>query len=183
VDQNSLIKALAFALGVVMLVAVCWGAFKAVTEAKADNQQIEMVETLDTDVALAQTIDSLEAQWNRRVSYRFGIDQDPLFLGRVLVGFSYGGKGFRELDEGNQPRLSATVDVANDRPMAIIKLTGKSHVVRVGDTFGDGYVVKDIQQKMVVLDRNGQTMRLVNTPLELPTDQDSPRSYDSMNER
>lgn len=182
-DQNSLIKAFAFALGVVLLVAVCWGAFKAVTEARADDRKVEMVETLDTDVTLAQTIDSLEANWNRRLGYHFRVDQDPLFLGRVLSGFSYKGKGFREIDEGNSPRLSATVDVANDRPMAIIKLMGKSHVVQIGDTFGDGYYVKDIEQMKVVLDRNGKTMTLVNTPLELPADQGSPRSYDSMNER
>ena len=86
-DQNSLIKAFAFALGVVLLVAVCWGAFKAVTEARADDRKVEMVETLDTDVTLAQTIDSLEANWNRRLGYHFRVDQDPLFLGRVLSGF------------------------------------------------------------------------------------------------
>jgi hypothetical protein len=170
VDRDSLFRALAFILGVVLVVELAWGTYKAVTIANTDFNSVETVETLDTDVVLANKIDSLEANWERRRAYHFKVDQDPLYLGRVIIGFTYSAQGYNELDEGGVPRLSATVDVTNDKPMAIIKYLGKSHVVKVGDTIGDGYVVGDIQRQEVKLRRNGKTITLQNQPIGGPVD-------------
>jgi hypothetical protein len=165
VDQNSIIRALAFVLGVVLILELGWGTYQAVTIAQTDFSNVETVETLDTDVALANTIDSLEANWARRLSYHFNVDQDPLFLGRVVMGFTYGTQGFKEFDEGGVPRLSATVAVNNESPVAIIKYMGKSYVLRTGDTFGDGYEVRSIDKEEVVLRKNGKPLTLHNQPL------------------
>lgn len=164
-DQNSLIRALAFVLGVVLLMELSWGAYKAITVARTNVQNTEAVETLDTDVALANTIDSLEAHWNRRLSYNFKVDQDPLYIGRVVSGFTYGNIGYKEYDEGGAPRLSATVAVFDEDPMAIIKYMGKSYVLRVGDKFGEGFVVSDIKVKSVTLYKNGNKLTLYNQPM------------------
>ncbi|MCP4581407.1 MAG: hypothetical protein GY839_07290 [candidate division Zixibacteria bacterium] len=166
-DLNSIIRALAFVLAVVLIAELSWGTYKAVTVAKTEYGKAETVETLDSDIALAGTIDSLEANWNRRLKYRFIVDQDPLYIGRVIAGFSYGKAGFQEFDEGSAPRLSATVAVFNEKPMAIIKFMGKSHVLTEGDHFGDDneYVVVDIQVKEVEIRKNGKSITLLNTPI------------------
>jgi hypothetical protein len=166
VDYNSLIRSLAVILGVILLVAVTWGAFKAVTEAKADYSPAYGIETLDTDIALATTIDSLEAHWNRRLNYSFKVDQDPLFLGRVIQDFSYAKLGFKERQERTEVRLSATIILPNELPMAIIKYEGKSLVLQEGDKFGDGYVVKRIRTKEVDLSKSGKSMTLETRPLD-----------------
>ncbi len=181
-DQNSLIRAMAFVLGVILLLAVAWGAFKAVTEAKADYSPLDAVETLDTDLALAQTIDSLEAHWNRRLNYHFEVEQDPLFLGRVVSGFSYKDKGFREFDEGGEPRLSATVTAINDSSAAIIKYLGKSIVLQVGDRFGEGYVVEEIKEKEVILTKSGRRIILYSKPIETLWKEDSRRGSFNLDE-
>jgi hypothetical protein len=178
VDQNSLIRALAFMLGVVLLLELSWGAYKAVTVARTTVKNTEAVETLDTDAALSNTIDSLEAHWNRRLSYNFKVEQDPLFLGRVVTGFAYNNIGYKEFDEGGVPRLSATVAVFDEEPMAIIKYMGKSYVLQTGDKFGDGYVVSDIKVKSVTLYKNGKKMTLFNKPIGgAYADEDQQGSY------
>jgi len=183
VDHKSLSRALAFILGVVLLAVVSWGAFKSVTEARADLDTTGNIETLDTDVALAATIDSLESHWNSRINYHFSVKQDPLFLGRVVAGFSYAKQGFRELDEGESLRLTATVTINDDFPMAIIKFQGKSYVVRVGDIFGKLYEVKDIQEKKVILSMKGKKIILKNKPLGIPQSEYSLQGALYSNER
>jgi hypothetical protein len=56
--------------------------------------------------------------------------------------------------------------------MAIVKYNGKSYVLKVGDSFGDGYIVKDIQEKKVVLNRKGKNITLYNKPINKPLDED-----------
>jgi hypothetical protein len=182
VDYNSLTKTIAFILGALLLVAVSWGAFKAVTEAKADYTETNTIETLDTDVALANTIDSLESHWNRRLNYHFNVQQDPLFLGRVIQDFSYAKRGFKELDEGDDLRLSATIILPNDSPRAIIKYRGKSLVLGQGEKFGSNYVIKEIETKKVVLNKNGQNITLHNKPVELEFQQEGRQSPAPANE-
>lgn len=167
-DKNSILRAISFVLSVLVIMVVSWSAFRAVTEANATKTaQSQSLITLDTDSSLAETIDSLEANWRRRVAYKFNVKQDPLYLGRVLTNFSYARAGFREAQEDTEMRLSATV--IDDHPKAIIKYRGKSHVVMKGGTLGDGYVVTDIQEKTVVLSRGGETIVLKNTPLPQET--------------
>jgi len=172
---------LAFVLGVILFVAVSWGAFKAVTEAKADSGKFEGVQTLDSDIALANVIDSLEAHWNSRISYHFSVPQDPLFLGRVIAGYSYAKVGVRETQEDDL-RLSATAILPDESSMAIIKYDGKSLVLKTGDRFGANYVVEEIQEKTVVLNRNGQRVVLHTKALAEETAQPSENLYENPNE-
>jgi hypothetical protein len=158
-------------VGVVLVLELAWGTYKAITISRADYTEAKTVETLDSDAALANVIDSLEANWERRRAYRFRVDQDPLYMGRAILGFTYNSQGYKEVDEGGVPRLSATVDVVNDKPMAIIKYMGKSHVLKEGDTFGDGYRVENIQRQQVTLRRNGKTITLQNQPVGGPVEE------------
>jgi hypothetical protein len=166
VDRTSLIRALAFVLGVALLLAVGWGAFKAVSEAHTINQnqsKNDNTTTLDSDSSLALVIDSLESNWKRRVNYNFSVSQDPLNLSRTIVGYSYNRAGYREIEEDTEFRLSATV--VDDHPKAIIKYQGKSHVVKIGDMIGEGYYVQRIGAKSAVLAKGGQTIFLQNKAL------------------
>jgi hypothetical protein len=172
VDKTSLIRALAFVLGVTLLLAVGWGAFKAVSEARAEDQNRDMTITLDTDSSLVMVIDSLESKWNKRVNYRFSVNQDPLYLGRSIIGYTYNRAGYRELEEDTEFRLSATVIDAN--PFAIIKYQGRSNIVKVGAMIGDGYIVQRIEAKTVVLSKGGQSIYLQNKALPLPPDEAMP---------
>jgi hypothetical protein len=167
VDKASLIRALAFVLGVALILAVGWGAFKVISEGRAmDQSQGTGTVTLDTDTSLALVIDSLESNWKRRVNYVFSVDQDPLNLSRTIVGYTYTKSGFRELEEDTEFRLSATV--IDDHPKAIIKYQGKSHVVKVGDLVGEGYYVQRIEAKSAILAKGGQTIFLQNKALPAP---------------
>jgi hypothetical protein len=162
----------AFVLGVVLFFVVSWGAFKAVQEKRAINQNADAAQTLDSDSSLVLTIDSLETNWNRRVKYQFAVTQDPLYLGRVVSNFSYARVGYKEIEEDSELRLSATV--IDDHPKAIIKYRGKSNVVQVGDKLGDGYIVQNIKEKIVVLNRGGQTVILQNKGLANLEDTSTP---------
>jgi len=176
VDKNSIIKAISFVLSVLVILVVGWSAFKAVTEVSAAKaMRSAAFVTLDTDSSLAITIDSLEANWQRRVAYKFGVKQDPLYLGRVLANFSYARAGYRESVEDMELRLSATV--IDDNPKAIIKYRGKSNVVRPGDSLGDGYVVKEIREKTVILSRGGVEITLKNMPLPRETTPEEGAQY------
>jgi hypothetical protein len=172
VDKNSIIRAIAFVLGVLSFFVVSWGAFKAVSNSRTINVQNDAAQTLDSDSSLTLTIDSLEANWNRRVTYQFAVTQDPLYMGRVITNFSYARVGFKESEEDADLRLSATV--IDDHPKAIIKCRGKSNVVQVGDKLEDGYIVQNIKEKTVVLTRGGQTVVLQNKALPSVDDISTP---------
>ena len=178
-DQNSIIKALAFVLGVGLVIMLAWGTYKAVTIYQTDFSNVETVESLDSNQDLVDVIESLESNWEKRRAYRFKIDQDPLYLGRALIGFSYASQGFMEFDEGGVPRLSATVAVQDGNPMAIIKYSGRSHVLQTGDKFGDGYQVQSIGNQQVTVRKNGKTITLQNQPVGGPLEEDLQNSYHS----
>jgi hypothetical protein len=170
VDRTSLIRALAFVLGVALILALGWGAFKVLNEARAINQDKSAnTTTLDSDSSLALVIDSLESNWKRRVDYNFSVGQDPLNLSRTIVGYTYTKAGYREMEEDTEFRLSATV--IDNHPKAIIKYQGKSHVVKVGDLVGDGFYVQRIEAKSATLARGGQTMYLQNKALPTPMEE------------
>ena len=172
-DKTSLIRALAFILGVALFLLVVWGAFKAVSEARELKRSQETdATTLDADTSLALVIDSLEDNWKRRVNYRFAVDQDPLNMSRTVVGYTYNRAGYREMEEDTEFRLSATV--IDENPKAIIKYQGKSHVVKAGDLVGDGYYVQRIEAKSAVIARGGQTIYLENKALPAPPDEMAP---------
>lgn len=176
-DKTSLIRALAFILGVTLFLFVVWGAFKAVSEARELKQNQETnTTTLDADSSLALVIDSLEDNWKRRVNYRFAVDQDPLNMSRTVIGYTYNRAGYAEMEEDTEFRLSATV--IDDQPKAIIKYQGKSHVVKTGDLIGDGYYVQRIEAKSAIITRGGQTIYLENKALPAPPDEMVPIDED-----
>ena len=119
--------------------------------------------TLEENIALRATIDTLEAMWNDRQNYVFNVAQDPLHLGRVIKNFEYSKAGKYETEEEDVIRLSATV--IDDNPKAIIKYGGKSYVVQVGDTIGENFKVLKIEKMQVILDNRGKRMALVNKPI------------------
>lgn len=116
--------------------------------------------TLDENVALKATIDTLEAMWSERQGRYFSVSQDPLHLGRVIKNFTYARSGASELEEDTEIRLSATV--IDENPKAIIKYSGKSYVVQEGDVIGKSYRVLKIEKMQVVLDNRGKRLVLVN---------------------
>lgn len=119
--------------------------------------------TLEENIALKATIDTLETMWNDRQNYVFNVAQDPLHLGRVIKDFEYARAGKFEAEEEDVIRLSATV--IDDNPKAIIKYGGKSYVVQVGDMIGKNYKVLKIEKMQVILDNRGKRMALVNKPI------------------
>ena len=118
--------------------------------------------TLDANNNLRATLDTLETVWENRQNFRFGLGQDPLFLGRVIKDFAYDAQG-REAEEESAIRLSATV--VDDNPKAIIKYHGKSYVVQAGDYIGDTYRVVKIEERQVVLDNRGKRLVLISKPV------------------
>jgi type II secretory pathway component PulC len=164
VNQNSLIKGLAVVLGLALVALIGYSIFKVYYT--TPSQQVDVTgtsATLDENLALKETIDSLEALWSRRQDYVFRVSQDPLHLGRVIKDFRYERTGNSESDEDRVLRLSATV--IDENPKAIIKYRGKSYVVQTGDVIENRYKVLEIEKMQVILENNGKRVALVAKPV------------------
>lgn len=163
-NQSSLIKGLAVILGLALVALIGYSMFKVYYDLPARSADATgSSATLDENLALKETIDSLEALWNRRQDYVFSVSQDPLHLGRVIKDFQYARTGKSESDEDLVLRLSATV--IDDNPKAIIKYRGKSYVVQTGDMIENQYKVLEIDKMQVILDNNGKRVALVAKPV------------------
>lgn len=163
-NQESIFRGLA-AIAVIALVAfIGFSIFKVYYEAPGrQHDRVVASVTLEENIALKATIDTLETMWNDRQNYVFKVAQDPLHLGRVIKNFEYAKAGKLESEEEDVIRLSATV--IDDNPKAIIKYSGKSYVVQVGDTIGKNFKVLKIEKMQVILDNRGKRMALVNKPI------------------
>lgn len=163
-NQESIFRGLA-AIAVTALVAfIGFSIFKVYYEAPGrQHDGVVASVTLEENVALKATIDTLETIWNDRQNFVFGVAQDPLHLGRVIKNFEYAKAGKYETEEEDVIRLTATV--IDDNPKAIIKYSGKSYVVQVGDTIGKNFKVLKIEKMQVILDNRGKRMALVNKPI------------------
>ena len=89
-NRDSIIKGLAIltAIGLVLFVgySIVWMLMNSARqELRAEGSEPA---TLDANVTLKSTIDSLEIIWQNTQSHRFAVSQDPLFLGRVIKGFT-----------------------------------------------------------------------------------------------
>ncbi|OGC90278.1 MAG: hypothetical protein A2W25_05895 [candidate division Zixibacteria bacterium RBG_16_53_22] len=165
-NRDSIIKGLAIltAIGLVLFVgySIVWMLMNSARqELRAEGSEPA---TLDANVTLKSTIDSLEIIWQNTQSHRFAVSQDPLFLGRVIKGFTYASAGYKETDEEDRIRLTATV--VDDNPKAIIKYNGKSYVVQVGGWLEKAYRVTSIEEKQVVLEGGAGRLVLVNKPIQ-----------------
>lgn len=163
-NQSSLIKGLAVLMGLALVALIGYSIFKVYYE--TPSRQVDVggsSATLDENLALKETIDSLETLWSRRQSYVFSVSQDPLHLGRVIKDFQYERTGKLESDEDQVLRLSATV--IDENPKAIIKYRGKSYVVQTGDVIENRYKVLEIEKMQVILENNGKRVALVTKPV------------------
>jgi hypothetical protein len=166
VNRDSIFRGLAVLTAIVLvlfvgflLVNTFFGFSKKELRAETDTQV-----TLDSNDALKAAIDSLETSWQKIQGYTFQVGQDPLHLGRVIKDFSYAKAGFKETEEEDNIRLTATVVDAN--PKAIIKYRGKSYVVQIGDMIEQSYRVVSIDKKQVVLSSGASRVVLVNKPIQ-----------------
>ncbi len=160
-NQESIFKALTVIAVLALIGLVAYSAFILYYKVPARNQaRVGEPATLDENLALKATIDTLETMWKERQQYGFYVDQDPLHLGRVIKDFKYVSEGLQDGQEESEIRLSATV--IDDNPKAIIKYNGKSYVVQAGDRIGTAYRVLKIEKMQVILDNQGKRMVLEN---------------------
>ena len=165
-NRDSIIKGLTVLVAVVLVVFLGFSIVKTILNSTQDEMKVEdnAPVTLDSNAALKATIDSLETSWQDVQNYSFKVNQDPLHLGRVLANFAYKKEGFKEMEEEEGIRLTATV--VDDHPKAIIKFRGKSYVVQDGESIENIYRVVDISKKQVVLESAGGRLVLTNKPVK-----------------
>lgn len=162
-NQESIFKGLAVITATALIVFIGYSLFRVYYGAsRQQHTGVGASVTLEENIALKATIDTLEAMWNDRQEYVFRVAQDPLHLARVIKDFEYARTGKYETEEEDIIRLSATV--IDDNPKAIIKYGGKSYVVQAGDMIGKNYKVLKIEKMQVILDNRGKRMALVNKP-------------------
>lgn len=162
-NQESIFKGLAAIAVLALLALIGVSSFKVYYGVPGQQGNVSASATLEENIALKATIDTLEMMWKDRQNYVFRVSQDPLHLGRVIKNFKYSRAGKLESEEEDVIRLTATV--IDDNPKAIIKYSGKSYVVQVGDTIGKNFKVLKIEKMQVILDNRGKRMALVNKPL------------------
>lgn len=165
-NRDSIIKGLAVLTAIILVLfvgySIVWMLMNSARqELRADGSESA---TLDANSTLKSTIDSLEVIWQNTQGRRFAVAQDPLYLGRVIKDFTYAQKGYKESDEEDRIRLTATV--VDDNPKAIIKYNGKSYVVQVGGWLEKAYRVASIEERQVVLEGGGGRLVLVNKPIQ-----------------
>ncbi len=170
-NWESLIKGLAVLSAIALVAFIGFAAYTVFLDIPKNFAEVQddMPITLDANTNLKATLDTLETVWEERQRFRFRLKQDPLFLGRVIKGFTYAANAGGESEEDSPIRLTATV--VDENPKAIIKYLGKSFVVQAGDYIGKDFKVLKIEKKQVVLDNKGKKLILINKPiLELNED-------------
>lgn len=164
-NWESLIKGLAVLAAIGLIAFLGFSVYKAYYDIPRDFTQTDYNApvTLESDNNLRATLDTLEIVWENRQNFNFRLNQDPLFLGRVIKDYTYETQKGVETEEDNTLRLSATV--IDENPKAIIKYLGKSYVVQAGDFVGQVYRVVKIEEKQVILDNRGKKLVLINKPV------------------
>ncbi len=165
-NRDSIIKGLAVLTAIILVLFVGYSIVWITMNSARRELRVENTgsATLDANSELKATIDTLEVTWQETQSRRFAVDQDPLYLGRVIKDFRLTQAGSQESEEEDRIRLTATV--VDDNPKAIIKYNGRSYVVQVGGWLEKAYRVASISEKQVVLEGGGSRIVLVNKPVE-----------------
>ncbi len=165
-NRDSIIKGLAGLAAVIAVLFVCFVVVKLYLNEHDKGLRAETAApvTLDANDALKATIDTLETSWQAIQDYTFRAVQDPLYLGRVIKDFTYKSAGFKEMEEEEDIRLTATVVDAN--PKAIIKFRNKSYVVKTGEDIEKIYRVVSIAEKQVVLQSPSGRIVLYSKPVQ-----------------
>ena len=164
-NWESLIKGLAVLAVAGLLIFLGFSVYKVFYNIPQNFSEAEevMPVSLDANSGLKASLDTLETVWENRQNFRFSLNQDPLFLGRVIKDFTYEAATGVESEEDRTIRLSATV--IDDNPKAIIKYLGKSYVVQAGDPIGNDYIVIKIEKMQVELDNKGKRLVLISKPV------------------
>ncbi|MDK9699150.1 MAG: hypothetical protein OEM52_03220 [bacterium] len=132
-----------------------------ISRLRAEN---EILKVVGTDANLQKKVEKLESDLRARMAlvYKQG-ERDPLDLIQVVRTRQFLQKlGIKEtLEDNNKMRLCATLVGDDGVRSAIIKLGGRSTIVRPGDQF-NGYNVGSITERQMVLERGGAKITLVN---------------------
>jgi type II secretory pathway component PulC len=124
-----------------------------------------------SDPQLSETVSVLENELQERLNYEFSIKHDPLDLTQVIHGRRFLAQlGFQEsIESQTKMRLSCTV--MSEKPAAVIKFQGRSHVLRIGDDLG-GYRLAEVRAEHCVLTRAGERLTLATEKSPESMDQD-----------
>ena len=128
---------------------------------KLENQ---VLSTVGSDTRLQKQVEKLEKDLRDRMDlvYKQG-DRDPLDLIQVVRTRAFLQKlGIKEtLEENNKMRLCATLVGDDGIRYGIIKLGGRSTIVKPGDSYS-GYSVASISERQLVLEHGGAKVTLMN---------------------
>lgn len=165
-NRDSIVRGLAVLAAIVLALFVAYSIVWIMLSSSRKELRTEGAETatLDVNAELKSTIDSLEVAWQNIQNHKFTISQDPLYLGRVVKDFKFAQAGYKETEEEQTIRLTATV--IDDNPKAIIKYNGKSYVVQVGGWLEKAYRIVSIEERQVVLEGAGGRRVLYNKPVQ-----------------
>jgi hypothetical protein len=113
-----------------------------------------------SDPQLSETVSVMESELQERLNYEFSITHDPLDLTQVIHGRRFLAQlGFQEsIESQTKMRLSCTVMA--EKPAAVIKFQGRSHILRIGDDLG-GYRLAEVRAERCVMTRAGERLTLV----------------------
>jgi len=132
-----------------------------ITQFKLENQTLA---TVGSDPRLHKQVEKLEKDLHERMElvYTQG-ERDPLDLIQVVRTRAFLQKlGIKEtLEDNNKMRLCATLIGDGGVRYGIIKLGGRSSIVKPGDTF-NGYNVASITERQMVLEHGGAKVTLIN---------------------
>jgi Tfp pilus assembly protein PilP len=115
------------------------------------------------DPQLRETVDKLEVALQARILEIFSLEEDPLYLIRVITAKKFLG-GFSGLDGRSETkmRLSATL-VGEGKSYALMNFMGRTHMLSIGDKIGrppSKYRVAAISNNEIVLKRGNEVLVL-----------------------
>jgi len=114
------------------------------------------------DPQLRETVDKLEAALQARISETFSLEEDPLYLIRVITAKKFLGNFPSAGMSETKMRLSATL-VGEGKSFALMNFMGRTHMLSVGDKIGrpsSKYRVTAIRNNEIVLKRGNEVLVL-----------------------
>ncbi len=141
-----------------------YNTYKITQRIKAFKTENDVLSVVGSDPRLQKQVAKLESDLRERMDlvYKQG-DRDPLDLIQVVRTRAFLQKlGVKEtLEENNKMRLCATLVAEDGIRYGVIKLGGRSTVVKPGDSY-NSYKVGAISVRTLVLESGGQKITLSN---------------------
>jgi hypothetical protein len=141
-----------------------YNTYKISERIKAFKLENQVLSTIGSDPRLQKQVQKLETDLRDRLQLVFVQgERDPLDLIQVVRTRAFLSKlGIKEtLEDNNKMRLCATLIGDEGVRYGVIKLGGRSSVVKPGDSY-NGYNVASITERQLVLERGGAKVTLVN---------------------